>query len=161
MRKHMFRTALLVTWLAIPGADLVAQAEARLAETNYDALAFRNIGPAINGGRIADIAIHPDDASVWYVAVGSGGVWMTRNAGTTWRPIFDDQSSYSIGSIALDPSNPATVWVGTGENIGGRHVGYGDGVYKSTDGGTTWRNMGLRESEHLSTILVHPENSDV
>jgi photosystem II stability/assembly factor-like uncharacterized protein len=162
MSKTPLRTALLLVWLAVPAADLAAQkADARLGETSYDALRFRNIGPAINGGRIADIAIHPDDGSVWYVAVGSGGVWKTENAGTTWQPIFDSQSSYSIGSIVLDPSNPATVWVGTGENIGGRHVGFGDGVYKSTDGGTTWNNMGLSASEHISTMLVHPDDSDV
>jgi photosystem II stability/assembly factor-like uncharacterized protein len=162
MTKHILRTALLVTWLAVPAADLAAQqAGARLGETNYQALAFRNIGPAINGGRIADIAIHPDNGNVWYVAVGSGGVWKTDNAGTTWQPIFDDQPAYSIGSVAIDPTNPATVWVGTGENVGGRHVGYGDGVYKSTDGGKTWQNMGLRATEHISTMLVHPENSDV
>jgi photosystem II stability/assembly factor-like uncharacterized protein len=161
MSTHISRIALLVTWLAVPAADLAAQADSRLGETDYNALAFRNIGPAINGGRIADIAIHPDNGSVWYVAVGSGGVWKTENAGTTWQPIFDEQPSYSIGSVTLDPNNPATVWVGTGENIGGRHVGYGDGVYKSTDGGKTWQNMGLAATEHLSTMLVHPENSDV
>jgi len=162
MSTHIHRTALLLIWFAVPAADLAAQeAGARLGETSYDALAFRNIGPAINGGRIADIAIHPDDGSVWYVAVGSGGVWKTENAGTTWQPIFDGESSYSIGSVALDPSNPATVWVGTGEDVGGRHVGYGDGVYKSTDGGTTWKNMGLTASEHISTMLVHPDDSDV
>ena len=77
------------------------------------------------------------------MAVGSGGVWKTRNAGTTWDAVFDDQGSYSIGALALDPSNPNTVWVGTGENVGGRHVGYGDGVYRSLDGGATWKNMGL------------------
>ncbi|KPK03387.1 MAG: glycosyl hydrolase [Gemmatimonas sp. SG8_28] len=162
MSTHIHRTALLLIWFAVPAADLAAQeAGARLGETSYDALAFRNIGPAINGGRIADIAIHPDDGSVWYVAVGSGGVWKTENAGTTWQPIFDGESSYSIGSVALDPSNPATVWVGTGEDVGGRHVGYGDGVYKSTDGGKTWKNMGLTASEHISTMLVHPDDSDV
>jgi photosystem II stability/assembly factor-like uncharacterized protein len=162
MSTHIHRTALLLIWFAVPAADLAAQeASARLGETSYDALAFRNIGPAINGGRIADIAIHPDDGSVWYVAVGSGGVWKTENAGTTWQPIFDGESSYSIGSVALDPSNPATVWVGTGEDVGGRHVGYGDGVYKSTDGGKTWKNMGLTASEHISTMLVHPDDSDV
>ncbi|MDX1449969.1 MAG: glycosyl hydrolase, partial [Acidimicrobiia bacterium] len=93
--------------------------------------------------------------------VGSGGVWKTTNAGTTWTPIFDAQASYSIGSLAIDPNDPDTIWVGTGENVGGRHVGYGDGIYKSTDGGRTWQNMGLERSEHLSTIVVHPENSNV
>jgi photosystem II stability/assembly factor-like uncharacterized protein len=162
MNKITAVSALLTASITISVATLPAQqAGSRLAETDYDALAFRNIGPAINGGRIADIDIHPDDRNVMYVAVGSGGVWKTENAGTTWQPIFDDESSYSIGSVEIDPSKPATVWVGTGEDVGGRHVGFGDGVYKSTDGGNTWRNMGLRASEHISTMLVHPENSDV
>jgi photosystem II stability/assembly factor-like uncharacterized protein len=155
------RIVLLLTALTVPGALSAQESDSRLGATNFGALAFRNIGPAINGGRIADIAIHPDNRNVWYVAVGSGGVWKTENAGTTWRPIFDGQSSYSIGSLAIDPSEPSTVWVGTGEDVGGRHVGYGDGVYKSTDGGRTWQNKGLRSSEHISTMLVHPKNSDV
>jgi hypothetical protein len=162
MDKNVSLIVLLLTALAVPGAALTAQeTDSRLGTTDYEALAFRNIGPAINGGRIADIAIHPENRSVWYVAVGSGGVWKTENAGTTWRPIFDDQPSYSIGSLVIDPSEPSTVWVGTGEDVGGRHVGYGDGVYKSTDGGRTWQNKGLGNSEHISTMLVHPENSDV
>ncbi len=122
------------------------------------ALALREIGPAVAGGRIADIAVHPEDRSVWYVAVGSGGVWKTINAGTTWTPIFDDQPSYSIGTIAIDPINPEVVWVGTGENVSGRHVGWGSGVYRSLDGGASWRNMGLERSEHIGRILIHPED---
>jgi len=132
-----------------------------LSELSLSGLELRNIGPAINGGRIADIALHPEDPNVWYVGVGSGGVWKTENAGTTWTPIFDDQSSYSIGSVAIDPRNPSTVWVGTGENVGGRHVGFGDGIYRSDDGGRSWAKMGLEASEHLSTIVIHPEDSDV
>jgi photosystem II stability/assembly factor-like uncharacterized protein len=124
-------------------------------------LAFRNIGPAIMSGRISDIVMHPKRAATWYVAVGSGGVWKTENAGTTWMPVFDAQPSYSIGCITLDPSNPDTVWVGTGENVSGRHVGFGDGVYKSLNGGKTWTNMGLKSSEHISRILVDPRNSAV
>ena len=126
----------------------------------YQGLKWRNIGPGFMYGRIADIACDPSDSSVWYVAVGSGGVWKTHNAGVTWTPIFDDQPTYSIGSVAVDPSNPHTVWVGTGENVGGRHVGYGDGIYRSEDGGTTWTNMGLSESQHLGTIIIHPTDSD-
>ena len=124
-------------------------------------LKWRNIGPAFMSGRIADIDWDPEDSSVWYVAVGSGGVWKTENAGVSWTPIFDAQSSYSIGNVTVDPSNPNTVWVGTGEDVGGRHVGFGDGIYRSDDGGATWENMGLEESQHISTILVHPSNSDV
>jgi photosystem II stability/assembly factor-like uncharacterized protein len=124
-------------------------------------LGFRNIGPAIMSGRISDVVIHPKRRATWYVAVGSGGVWKTENAGTTWTPIFDGQGAYSIGCITLDPSNPETVWVGTGENVSGRHVGYGDGVYKSLNGGKTWTNMGLKNSEHIGRILVDPRNAAV
>lgn len=112
-------------------------------------------------GRIADIAIHPEDDNVWYVAVGSGGVWKTVNAGVTWTSIFDGQGSYSIGCVTIDSRNPNRVWVGTGENVGGRHMGYGDGIYLSTDGGKSWENKGLKGSEHISKIIVHPDNSDV
>ena len=124
-------------------------------------LEFRSIGPAFMSGRIADVDIHPTNENIWYVAVGSGGVWKTENAGTTWTPIFDDQPSYSIGAVTLDPNNPSIVWVGSGEDSGGRHVGYGDGVYKSMDGGATWKNMGLKKSEHISRIVIHPENSNI
>lgn len=110
-------------------------------------------------GRIADLAIDPTNENVWYVAVGSGGVWKTTNAGTTFTPIFDEQPVYSIGCITLDPNNPYTVWVGTGENVGGRHAGFGDGVYRSLDGGASWENRGLKDSEHISKIIVHPDYS--
>lgn len=129
-------------------------------DKTFENIKFRSIGPAFMAGRIADIAIHPEKESTWYVAVGSGGVWKTDNAGTTWETIFDNESSYSIGCITIDPSQTSTIWVGTGENVGGRHVGYGDGIYKSEDGGATWKNMGLKTSEHISKILVHPDNSD-
>ena len=111
-----------------------------MTDVSLPALPLRSIGPALMGGRIADLAIHPN-TTTWYVAVGSGGVWKTTNAGTTWTAIFEQQPSYSIGCITLDPSNPQTVWVGTGEAVGGRHVAWGDGVYRSLDGGapgSTW-----------------------
>ncbi len=127
----------------------------------FSALKMRNIGPAFTSGRIADIAINPLNENIWYVAVGSGGVWKTENAGTTWKPIFDHQNSYSIGCLTIDPNNSETIWVGTGENVSGRHVGFGDGVYKSEDGGKTWKNMGLKTSEHISKIIVHPRNPDI
>ncbi len=131
------------------------------ADENFTGIQLRSIGPAFMSGRIADVAIHPDDDNLWYVAVGSGGVWKTKNAGVTWKPIFDHQTSYSIGCVTIDSNNPHTVWVGTGENVGGRHVGFGDGIYRSTDDGATWKNMGLKNSEHISKIIIHPDNSNV
>lgn len=132
-----------------------------MVDSIFNGMKFRSIGPGFMSGRIADIKIHPKDESIWYVAVGSGGVWKTENAGVTWKPIFDNEGSYSIGCVTIDPNNPHVVWVGTGENVGGRHMGYGDGIYKSSDGGNSWKNMGLKASEHISEIEIHPENSDV
>jgi photosystem II stability/assembly factor-like uncharacterized protein len=152
--------------LAVLAIFLCLEMPAQLDSTVWKAdhfkeMKFRSIGPALMAGRIADIAIHPQDDNVWYVAVGSGGVWKTMNAGVSWQPIFDDQASYSIGCISIDPSNPHTIWVGTGENVGGRHVGYGDGIYRSDDGGQSWTHMGLQRSEHISKILIHPTNSNI
>ncbi|MBO6516234.1 MAG: glycosyl hydrolase [Bacteroidia bacterium] len=124
-------------------------------------LKFRSIGPALTSGRIIDIAVNPKNFNEYYVAVASGGVWKTTNHGVSYRPIFDAQGSYSIGCITIDPNQSSTIWVGTGENNNQRSVGYGDGVYKSTDGGKTWKHMGLKESEHISKIIVDPRNSDV
>nr|WP_299382172.1 glycosyl hydrolase [Allomuricauda sp.] len=156
--KHCIRVYSAFLFLFVFSLHLTAQ---KTDSTTYKGLEFRSLGPALTSGRIADIAIHPKDESVWYVAVGSGGVWKTVNNGTTWKPIFDNQSSYSIGCVTIDPNNPSTIWVGTGENVGGRHVGFGDGIYVSHDEGKTWKNMGLKSSEHLSKIIVHPENSNI
>ena len=150
---------ILLTSLA-PAADKNEE-EGLFSSKTFEGLKFRSIGPAFMSGRIADIAIHPTDFSVWYVAVGSGGVWKTENNGTTWKPIFDDQASYSIGCVTIDPSNLHIIWVGTGENVGGRHVGYGDGIYRSKDGGESWEILGLKDSQHISKIIVHPKNSDI
>lgn len=125
------------------------------------AFKWRELGPALMSGRISDLAIDPTRPNVWYVAVGSGGVWKTENAGTTFRSIFDGQGSYSIGCVTIDPSNPDVVWVGTGEAVGGRHVGFGDGVYRSADGGKSWKKLGLEASEHVAKIVVDPRDSDV
>ncbi|MFQ5351213.1 MAG: WD40/YVTN/BNR-like repeat-containing protein, partial [Thermoanaerobaculia bacterium] len=165
MRRHPARLLPTVFLAAIAIASTAAAESARggtrLNPSTLAGLPLRGIGPALMSGRIADIAIHPERRSTWYVAVGSGGVWKTTNAGTTWTPIFDDQPSYSIGTVSLDPNNPRVVWVGTGENVSGRHVGWGDGVYKSIDGGTSWTHMGLAASEHIARILVDPRDSDV
>jgi photosystem II stability/assembly factor-like uncharacterized protein len=138
-----------------PGHGSVLKAE------TFSGLQFRNIGPALASGRVSDVVMHPSDRATWYVAAGSGGVWKTSDAGTTWTPIFDRENSYSIGCIAVDASNPNTVWVGSGENVSGRHVGFGDGIYKSLDGGKTWKNMGLKNSEHIAKIIIDPHDSDV
>ncbi len=129
------------------------------ASFDFSGLKWRNLGPAFMSGRISDIDWDPGDSSVWYVAAGSGGVWKTKNAGVSWTPIFDNEASYSIGNVTVDPSNPNTIWVGTGEDVGGRHVGFGNGIYRSDNGGATWTNMGLEDSQHISTILVHPNDS--
>jgi len=155
--------ALTIIALILPVCTTAAEKDEDTGMTAkaFKGLELRNIGPALMSGRIADIAIHPEDASGWYVAVGSGGVWKTVNAGTTWEPIFDGENVYSTGCIALDPTNPEIVWVGTGENVGGRHVGFGDGIYRSSDGGGSWTKMGLEDSQHLSKIIIHPENSSI
>ena len=126
----------------------------------YSGLKFRNIGPAFMSGRIADIAINPSNENEWYVAVGSGGLWKTTNAGSTWSSLTDNESFFSTGSITIDPSNSSTVWLGTGENVGGRHVGIGKGVYVSYNGGKKWINKGLKKSEHISKIIVDKDNSN-
>lgn len=127
----------------------------------FNGLRLRSIGPAFTSGRISGFAVDPTNYSRYYVAVASGGVWKTTNAGTTWTPIFDNETSYSIGAIALDPKNPLTVWVGTGENNSQRSVAYGSGLYKSDDGGRTWRNVGLRTSEHIGRIAIDPKDSNI
>ncbi|MFT7474258.1 MAG: photosystem II stability/assembly factor-like uncharacterized protein [Verrucomicrobiales bacterium] len=142
-------------------ADKTPPEEPRPIAAAIAGLPMRGIGPAFMGGRIVDIAIHPLHPSTWYVAAGSGGVWRTTNAGITWEPLFDDQPSYSIGCVRIDPSHPEIIWVGTGESVNGRHVAWGDGVYRSIDGGQTWNQMGLGRSEHISDILIDPRNSDV
>ncbi|MEM7656739.1 MAG: glycosyl hydrolase, partial [Bacteroidota bacterium] len=120
---------------------LLSQANALQAQSDFskalNGLSLREIGPAVMGGRIADIKVHPTQPNTWYVAAGSGNLWKTTNRGITWEAIFDDQDSYSIGTVSIDPNQPETVWVGSGENVSGRHVGWGDGVYRSRDGGKT------------------------
>ena len=129
-------------------------------DSTLSGLKFRSIGPAFMSGRIADIAIDPNNQNTWYVAVGSGGVWKTNNAGTTWEPLTDKQPFFSTGCLTLDPNNSSKVWLGTGENVGGRHVGIGHGIYVSHDSGKSWENKGLKNSEHISKIIVNPKNSN-
>lgn len=124
-------------------------------------LKWRSIGPAMTSGRIADFAVNPQNHSEWYVAVASGNVWKTVNNGTTFTPVFDQHGSYSMGVITMDPNNHNVLWLGTGENNHQRALGYGDGVYRTEDGGESWTHMGLKESRHIGGIVVDPRNSDV
>ena len=124
-------------------------------------LKLRSIGPALTSGRISDIAIDPSDKRTWYVGVAAGGVWKSTNGGISFAPIFDGQGSFSIGAVTIDHANPNVIWVGTGENNAQRVVAYGDGIYKSIDGGRSWTNMGLKTSEHIGRIVIDPRNSDV
>ena len=132
-----------------------------LDSINVDGLKWRNIGPALTSGRISDIAVNPNNPFEYYVASSAGGVWKTNNSGIEYTPVFDNEGSYSIGCVTIDPNNTNIVWVGSGENNNQRSVNYGDGVYKSIDGGKSWKNMGLNTSEHIGKIIVHPENSNI
>ncbi|HSH50643.1 MAG TPA: hypothetical protein VK982_02870, partial [Bacteroidales bacterium] len=124
-------------------------------------LKFRNIGPAFFSGRISDFAVNPNNHSEFYVAVSSGNIWKTENKGITFTPIFDNYGTYAIGCLAMDPKNSNIIWAGTGENNHQRALGYGDGVYKSIDGGKSWANMGLKESRQIGMIAINPENTDI
>ena len=126
----------------------------------FSAIRARLLGPALNSGRVSDIAVNPHNPAEYYVAAASGGLWKTTDKGVTYTPIFDGEGSYSIGCITIDPTNHNVLWVGTGENNGQRSVSVGDGVYRSDDGGRSWKNMGLKDSGHIGRILVHPADSD-
>jgi photosystem II stability/assembly factor-like uncharacterized protein len=155
---------LLALLLAV--APLVAAApgdkdQAAAKGSPLAALPLRSIGPAVTSGRVGDIAVDPRKTDTWYVAAASGGLWKTVNAGTTWKPVFDKEASFSIGCVTVDPRDSNVVWVGTGENNSQRSVAYGDGVYRSLDGGQHWENLGLKASEHIAKILVDPRDSKV
>jgi len=171
-RRNILAAALAFIALTatVPPAALDAQAKVKtpaakafdpVADLSLGAFRLRSIGPALTSGRISDFAVRPGKRHEFFVASASGGVWKTENAGTTFTPVFDAQGSYSIGCVALDPNDPNIVWVGTGENNNQRSVSYGDGVYKSEDGGATWTNVGLKASEHIGMIAVDPRDSDV
>src|SRR5438270_8591066 len=152
--------ALLLALSLSPAADPPQKSAPDKKANPLASLKLRAVGPALMSGRIVGFAVHPQDRSRYFVAVASGGVWKTTNAGVSWTPVFDGEGSYSIGCVVLDPKDPNVVWVGTGENNSQRSVGYGDGVYKSVDGGRSWQNVGLKASEHIGKILIDPRDSD-
>jgi photosystem II stability/assembly factor-like uncharacterized protein len=131
-----------------------------MSSGTFNGLKLRSIGPAFTSGRVNSFAVEPDNPAHYFVASASGGVWKTVNDGATWTPVFDKEGSYSIGAIALDPKNPLTVWVGTGENNSQRSVSYGNGLYRSDDGGKSWKNVGLKTSEHIGRIAIDPKDSN-
>jgi photosystem II stability/assembly factor-like uncharacterized protein len=160
----MNRTFLYGVLAAICCAALGAQAPSGTDGINpasFRGIEFRSIGPNITTGRVSDVDIDPKNPNVWYVASASGGLWKTENRGNTFTPIFDDYGSYSLGCVVVDPRNSNIVWLGTGENNNQRSVGFGDGVYKSTDAGKTWKRIGLENSEHIQNIVIDPRNSNV
>ena len=159
-------TILAFTILFFSSLFIIAQKKTKVDKQPLDTLKieglkWRSVGPSLTSGRISDLAVKPDNPFEYYVATSSGGVWKTINSGVEYTPIFDKQGSYSIGCITMDPNNSNVIWVGTGENNNQRSVAYGDGVYKSLDGGKTWKNMGLKSSEHIGKIIVHPEDSNI
>ena len=161
MKRYILLVALLFVGLNTNSQKNKKDNKEPLDDISVNALKWRSVGPALTSGRISDLSVNPDKPFEYYVAVASGGVWKTSNWGVDYKPIFDGQSSYSIGCVTIDPNNTNIVWVGTGENNNQRSVAYGDGVYKSVDAGASWKNMGLKNSEHIGNILVHPENSDI
>jgi len=173
MKKIITTTLILAVTIIFTGMLNPAQAQRRnrnaqpaadefkVSSSMLGALRFRLVGPAAYSGRIADFAVNPENPSEYYVGVASGGLWKTDNKGTSFRPIFDNKPVFSIGALAIDPHNPNVVWVGTGENNSQRNLAYGDGVYKTTDAGKSFTNMGLKESEHIGKIMIDPRNTDV
>ena len=156
----MTRPLILGMLLAAVCAAGPALAQSDLQEA-VDHLPLRSIGPAVMGGRIADLAVVESKPQIFYVGAATGGLWKTVNHGTTWESLFDDQPTSSIGDVTIAPSNANVVWVGTGEPQNRQSSPWGNGVYKSMDGGRTWTHMGLEDTKHIARIVIHPRNPDV
>jgi len=156
MKNRAVVRGCVCVFLALAAGPLPAGAEAKLDADGFGGLEARSLGPAAMGGRIMDIVAVPGDKLTVYVGAASGGVWKSKNGGITFDPVFDKYSQ-SIGALAVDPSKPDTVWVGTGEACTRNSVSVGTGVYRTSDGGETWQAMGLKDSERIARILVHPK----
>jgi len=165
MKKISFLVFILLLVASFSGIEAktknTEQTKSLIDSGTISGLKFRSIGPAFTSGRIADFAVNPENPKEFYVGVASGHIWKTINNGITWTPVFDNYGSYAIGCLAMDPNNPNVIWAGTGENNSQRALGYGDGVYKTQNGGKTWKNMGLKESRQIGKILIDPRDSNV
>lgn len=162
-RWYFSLAAVLVALMSLHSCNAPAesQSEDQEKDSAFSSLPLRLIGPAYPSGRISDFAFFSGGHNDYLAATASGGLWRTTNAGVSWTPLFDKQGSYAIGVVEIAPSDEKIIWVGTGENNAQRSVAFGDGVYKSTDGGVTWSNMGLKESGHISQIWIHPEDANI
>ncbi len=166
MENHALKlrlSSILFCFCLLGGNVLFAQKapEKMTATKALKNLSWRNIGPANMGGRVADVEGVPGNPKIVYVATGSGGIFKTTDGGTNWKPIFDRENTISVGDIALEPGNPDVIWVGTGESNTRNSSSFGDGVYRSTDGGKSWKHLGLKDSDTISKILVHPKNPHI
>ena len=146
--------------LVLAGARLTPGAPQNSAD-KFKNLEFRELGPAVMGGRIDDFAVVESNPNIVYVGTASGGVWKTTNNGTTWEPVFDKEGVSTIGDMAVAPSDPSVVWVGTGEPNNRQSSSWGDGIYKSLDAGKTWKKTGLEATHHIARIVIHPKNPEV
>lgn len=153
-KKNLGLTVLTLLFTLTQSSAVFAQE----GDVSLGSFKWRSVGPAVTSGRIADIAVDPSDYNTFYIATASSGVWKTTNNATTWDPLFDGEGSFSIGCVAINPHNRHEVWVGTGENNNQRSVGYGDGLYKSSNGGKSWTKVGLEKSEHIGMVAFHPKD---
>lgn len=160
-RRLRVAARLLLAWFTAVAAEHRPLFAQKLTPDLLAGLEFRTIGPATMSGRIVDLAVVEADPTTFYVATATGGVWKTTTNGTTFTPVFEREGTHSVGDIALHQVDTSIVWVGTGERANRQSSSWGDGVYKSTDGGTTWTNMGLRDSHHIGRIALHPTDPDV
>lgn len=156
--KNFVRIFVLLAMVNILGFDNITQAQ-EITPKMYNSMRWRMIGPH-RGGRTVGAAGIPNQPNVFYIGVNNGGVWKTTDYGQTWNPIFDDQPTGSIGTLAVAPSNPDIIYVGSGEGLHRPDLSTGDGIYKSTDAGKTWRHLGLRDGEQIASIIIDPNNAD-
>ena len=160
-----FALTLLAAIALTPRAAIAQEANEPLVNQSDDpvlrAFSWRQIGPYGQGGRVNDLAVHPADPHTYFAGFATGGLWKTTNNGTTFRPVFDSYGTHSVGDIAISPANPDIVWVGTGEANNRQSSSFGDGMYKSTDGGETFTHVGLRQTQTVSRVIAHPDDADV